>query len=243
MKKILLIVITVIFTVLLFNSCQKEQTDKPAIGKQDISASAKTGSILAEVVPLLPDLTIDAARLASSAVVKTAVFKSTDCAVIESCVTGTGKRKLLRFDVATPNIGTADLILGDPTTNPKDVNGNPIFEYSPCHKHYHFSGYALYELLDASGKTILTGRKQAFCLEDFAKYYSNPGPAKFTCSYQGITVGWQDVYGSYLDCQWLDITGIATGNYRLRVSINPEKLLKESDYSNNVANVAVKISK
>src|SRR5262249_33106076 len=44
----------------------------------------------------LPDLTIDAAHLQASAVVRTRVFKSTDCAVAEGCVGGVGKRKLLR---------------------------------------------------------------------------------------------------------------------------------------------------
>jgi hypothetical protein len=184
----------------------------------------------------LPDLTIDAARLQASVVVRTHVFKSKDCAVNEACVGNAGKRRLMRFDVATPNIGEADLVLGDPSNN-------PLFIYSPCHGHYHFSGYALYELLDAGGATVLTGRKQAFCLEDFAQYSSSAGPAKYTCNNQGISVGWQDIYGSYLDCQWLDVTGIAPGNYYLRVTINPDFLLTESDYSNNAATVPVKISK
>ena len=155
--------------------------------------------------------------------------------MVEGCVGGTGKRLLLRFDVATPNIGTADLILGRPEDHPE------YFEYSPCHGHYHFSGYARYELLTTVGANVVTGRKQAFCLEDVAPYLANAGPAKFTCSYQGISVGWQDIYGSYLDCQWLDVTGVPAGNYLLRVTINPDGILTESDYSNNAATVPVTI--
>jgi hypothetical protein len=184
--------------------------------------------------PALPDLTIDGARLQASAVIRTRNFKSTDCAEVEGCVGGTGKRTLLRFDVATPNIGTADLVLGDP-------RNNSLFVFSACHGHYHFSGYAVYELLDMGGRTIVTGRKQAFCLEDFARYDANAGPAKFTCANQGISVGWQDVYGSYLDCQWLDITGVRPGSYQLRVTINPQALLSESNYNNNSATVPVTI--
>lgn len=222
--------------IFLINSCQKEQvTNSSKISEQPV-ATVKAKASNNITLTGLPDLTIDGARLQSSAVVKTAVFKSNDCAVAEGCVTSTGKRKLLRFDVATPNIGTADLYLGDPSAN-------PLFEYSACHKHYHFKGYALYELLNTAGTTILKGRKQAFCLEDFAKYDPNAGPAKYTCANQGISVGWQDIYGSYLDCQWLDITGIAAGNYKLRVSINPEQLLTESNYANNIATVPVTISK
>ena len=62
-----------------------------------------------------PDLTVDQTRLQSSIVFRTQVFKSTDCAVVEGCVTGSGKRTLMKFDVAIPNIGTADLFLGSPT--------------------------------------------------------------------------------------------------------------------------------
>lgn len=217
--------------LLMLNSCRKESTpslsDSPQKPQPHVVRSRSTG---------LPDLTIDAKRLESSYDIKTRVFKSDDCAVDEGCVGGSGKRKLLRFDVATPNIGDADLVLGSPINN-------PLFVYSPCHKHYHLIGYALYELLDNAGTTLITGRKQAFCLEDFAIYDPNAGPAKFDCSYQGITVGWQDIYGKYLDCQWLDITDLAPGKYTLRVTINPEKIVTESSYDNNVAAVPVNIPK
>ena len=183
----------------------------------------------------LPDLTIDGARLQSSVDFVTKNFKANDCALVEGCVGGTGKRKLMRFDVATPNIGTADMYLGSPVNN-------PLFIYSPCHGHYHFTKYATYELLDLSGTTILLGRKQAFCLEDFAPYYSPQVSSRgYTCSNQGISVGWQDIYYKTLDCQWLDVTGIKPGNYQLRVTINPERVLVESSYANNAATVPVTI--
>ncbi len=196
---------------------------------------------------LLPDLTIDAARLQGSIVFKTLMFKSTDCALAEDdkCVDAPGKRTLMRFDVGIPNIGAADFYLGNPTNN------SSLFTFSPCHGHYHLLGFASYELLDANRAIVVTGRKQAFCLEDLAKYSTTAGPAKYTCVNQGISVGWQDVYGSYLDCQWLDVTAVLPGNYTLRVIINAEAVasngqpvspaLMESNYSNNVAEVPVKI--
>jgi len=243
MRKLINNYFTLICICLLFNSCQKEQNNNVAGLIEQTSKVAIDKTSPSETVTLLPDLTIDKTRLQSSAIVKTSMFKTTDCAMVEGCVSGIGKRKLLRFDVATPNIGDADMILGDPKLNPTDANGQPLFVYSPCHGHYHFSGYALYELLNGAGATVLTGRKQAFCLEDYERYSSTAGPAKYTCSIQGISVGWQDTYGSYLDCQWLDITNIPTGNYQLRVSINPERLLVEKDYTNNSATVPVKITK
>jgi hypothetical protein len=182
-----------------------------------------------------PDLTVDAARLQSSVDFRTMRFRSSDCAVIEGCARA-GKRTVMRFDVATPNIGNADLVLGDPRNNPT------YFEFSPCHGHYHFSGYALYELLTLSGARVVSGRKQAFCLLDSSPYLPNAGPSHgYNCFYQGITAGWQDVYTKSLDCQWLDVTDVPGGDYLLRVTINPEARLVESDYSNNVATVPVRI--
>jgi hypothetical protein len=206
--------------------------------------------------PSLPNLVINTARVQSSVVFKTQMFTAKDCAYIENSLTGTGKRALMRFDVSTANRGTSPLVLGSPVNN-------PLFVWSPCHKHYHLSGYALYELFSSDPRTssspaLVTGRKQAFCLEDFEldPLTPSPGPAVYTCANQGISVGWADTYGSYLDGQWLDITGVAPGNYWLRVIVNPYNVavspiydptstaalaLRESDYSDNVAVVPVTI--
>src|SRR5437762_2806064 len=105
--------VTVTGVLYFFDSCKKDLSkDKPA---DNAIGLTRTGLIPGETG--LPDLTIDAERLASSVVVKTKVFKENDCAVVEGCA-GAGKRKLMRFDVATPNIGTADMFLGSPVNNP-----------------------------------------------------------------------------------------------------------------------------
>ena len=104
----------------------------------------------------------------------------------------------------------------------------------------------------------MSGRKQAVCLEDFERDPLSPSaaPAVYTCNNQGISVGWADTYASYLDGQWLDITGVAAGTYWLRVIVNPYNVagspiynpnspaalaLRESEYSDNVAVVPVTI--
>lgn len=191
----------------------------------------------------LPDLTIDKNLLQSSIVFKSAKFRSGDCAIVEGCVGASGRRKLMKFDVSIPNIGTADLILG----NPEDPANAELFQFSPCHGHYHLTGFASYELINQNNAVVLTGRKQAFCLEDFSKVANNAGPPKYTCSNQGIQVGWSDIYGAYLDCQWLDVTNVAPGNYRLKVTINANPNLStkltESNYDNNSAIVPVTIKR
>lgn len=96
----------------------------------------------------LANLVLNTARVQSSISFKTQSFTTKDCAYVEQSLTGTGKRTLMRFDVSAANRGSAAMVLGNPV-------GNPLFQYSACHRHYHFSGYALYELFrsDPSWRT------------------------------------------------------------------------------------------
>lgn len=97
---------------------------------------------------------------------------------------------------------------------------------------------------DQTGATLpgIVGLKQAFCWLDSARV-SGSLPGKFNCSNQGITAGWSDIYGRGLDCQWVDISGLAAGNYQLRVSVNDSNtLITESDYTNNVSAIRVRIT-
>ena len=119
-----------------------------------------------------------------------------------------------------------------------------LFTYSPCHGHYHFNGFASYALLDLAGKVVLTGQKLAYCMEDTRQVV--PGPTvgcskKYDCETQGIQAGWSDLYGNSLDCQWLDITGIPSGNYQLRVSVNPSRAFEEASFDNNTTTIPVAI--
>jgi hypothetical protein len=183
----------------------------------------------------LPDLTVDADEALDSLQFDTRVFEADSCAIVEGCVDGAGERRLLRFSTQTPNIGNADMILGDPTLQPD-------FEFSACHGHYHFEGYARYQLLDGEGTIVATGHKQAFCLLDSARVSPTASPTpRYHCSFQGIQAGWSDIYGAGLDCQWVDITGVAEGDYTLRIEINPDHTLPESDYSNNAITIPVTI--
>ncbi|MEW5852683.1 MAG: lysyl oxidase family protein [Myxococcota bacterium] len=188
-----------------------------------------------EGVCYLPDLSVDQHALEVSVQTQYANFPADDCAIAEECVRGRGARRLLRFKTTTPNLGNADLVMGDP-------EGNARFEYSSCHEHYHFRGYANYRLLDLDGNDVVTGRKQAFCLEDVDQLSPDAGPARFTCDNQGISAGWADTYHQALDCQWVDITGVPGGNYQLEVSVNPERIIPELSHANNVTTIPLTIS-
>lgn len=181
----------------------------------------------------LPDLWIDESRMRGSVDIQDVPFEEGDCAIYEGCVDGPGMRRLLRFATTTPNTGTADLHFGDP-------DENPIFEYSECHGHDHFTGYASYQLLRSDGTVAADGHKQAFCLMDYEEW-DGGGRARYSCSFQGISAGWADTYDAYLDCQWIDITDVPPGTYTLHVSLNPDRIIPELSYDNNVSSVEVEI--
>ncbi len=185
------------------------------------------------------DLVLDPARTKIDFAMEQRRFDADACELdpVENCVGAPGVRSLLRFSIETPNVGTADLVLGPPRED------NPNFEFSPCHGHYHFLGYAEYQLVDGAGAEVAMGNKQAFCLVDTQKYVtSDPtvsDDARYTCADQGIQRGWSDVYHAALPCQWIDVTDVPPGDYTLRVTLNSERTLPELDYDNNVTDIPV----
>src|SRR5436190_13863889 len=161
-------------------------------------------------------------------------FAADSCEVREGCASP-GVRRLLHFECESRNRGTSDLIFGDPANN-------PLFEYDPCHGHYHFGEYAQYRLLTTGGAVVLTGHKTGFCLEDTIRWSSTAGTTrKYNCGYQGIQVGWADRYTYDVPCQWLDITDVPPGTYILEMTVDPNNIIPESNEDNNVAQVTVDI--
>jgi hypothetical protein len=184
------------------------------------------------------DLIVGEERLASEIVFETRSFDEASCAVYEGCVGGMGERRLLRFTVLSANQGRGTFVPPQPSERPD------LFEYSPCHGHYHFKGFAQYSLLDQGGQVVVPGRKQAYCLIDSEQSSQGPTVAcepAYDCDNQGLQAGWADTYGYDLDCQWLDVTGVPPGEYRLEVTLNPDRLFDEVSYENNSGSVPVTI--
>jgi hypothetical protein len=186
----------------------------------------------------LPDLVVNAERLKSEILFDSITVDQNSCSVAEQCVAGLGKRRVLRFSVEAINQGQATLTVPPPDERPDQ------FHISSCHGHYHFDGFATYGLLDLSGRELVKGRKQAYCMEDTRQVALGPnvGCSKvYDCSNQGIQAGWSDLYGNTLDCQWLDITDVPAGDYQIRVTLNPNRAFEEMSFDNNTAVVPVHI--
>jgi len=208
--------------------------DAPAVdvpGSLDAAASDAAGSVDAAASDggPLPNLT----PVIQNTQIQERTFGASSCEVTEGC-TVAGSRRLLRFDLLTPNIGEADLYLGAPTRagRPPDM-----FEFGTCHNHWHLRGYADYRLFDMAGAEVGRGHKQSFCLLDTARYMGMstdlPAASRYNCGNQGIHAGWYDLYGRSLDCQYVDITDVAPGTYRLRAQVNAERVVAESRYDDN----------
>jgi len=188
-----------------------------------------------------PDLIVDQKRLLQNWVVRVEDLPPTFCSVQEGGVTP-GERTLLRFTVSTPNIGTADVNLGDPNAHIAANDG--LYEYATCHRHFHFRHYTLYELIDPATGYVWRAAKRGFCMIDVEKYQAYPGPANSDRNYlscgapatspepaitgnQGISIGWADTYVWKLGGQYFVLDGgdgqppVPPGDYVIRITVNP----------------------
>lgn len=174
-------------------------------------------------------------------------------------------RRLVRFSVATANIGDGPLevegILGpggrtsatqivyrsDGSTT-RRAAGTFVFDEHADHTHWHLADYAQYNLRaisagDGVGAIVARSTKVSFCLMDSVRYDARSGAnAIYNCGRQGISVGWADVYGRQLTGQWIDVTGVPAGAYWLEVIVDPLNRLAEKDESNNVARVRITLN-
>ncbi|CAF0921112.1 unnamed protein product, partial [Brachionus calyciflorus] len=153
------------------------------------------------------------------------------CAIIEGCHKKSGERLLMRFHTFVHNIGRENFY------PPVAAESPHLFEWSPCHAHFHFDGFALFNLYDMNHRLVSIGGKRGFCIEDsvqtiYGEHISCEN--KFDCSNQGIQPGWADLYPNVLDCQWLDITEIEREKwYIYEICSNVARKLHEASNTND----------
>ncbi|WP_410636409.1 lysyl oxidase family protein [Amycolatopsis sp. cmx-4-83] len=141
------------------------------------------------------------------------------------------------------------------------------YEPAMAHQHWHLMNFEHFALVSAAGKTIVTDRKNGFCLGD---RYPVAGSDRLThvpgdtgadadlagrlranrCRHheptalevvEGISVGSGDDYKYDVDFQWLDITHVPSGTYELVNTVNDDRTLLETNYGNNSSAVSVSI--
>jgi hypothetical protein len=128
---------------------------------------------------------------------------------------------------------------------------------SPTHSHWHLLAFMRYELRTATGERVRRDRKTGFCLGDRyslpTRLPDAPMRARFTdeCGRtrpdllairEGISVGFGDNYKPHLEGQEFDVTTLPAGRYVLVHRVNPQRLLRESDYTDNASSMAFDLS-
>ena len=189
-----------------------------------------------------PDLVVLADVVSSSLYSTTMNVNATDCYIEEGCLNGFGTRELIRFTTHIKNIGDLDYYIG--TTASTNQTGQ--FEWGECHNHWHYKGYAKYDLFTMEGSLIPIGFKNGFCVMDLE--CSDGGSFTYGCSNMGIASGCGDIYSSGLSCQWIDVTDVEDGQYRLVVRVNwdydPDALGRyETNTENNWAVVCIELDR
>ncbi|XP_061550836.1 lysyl oxidase-like 5b [Phycodurus eques] len=184
----------------------------------------------------LPDLVPDPYAVQAGTYVQRMQMFALRCAAEEDCLARSAYgpsvrdidfRVLLRFPQKVKNQGTADFL---------PVKPRHQWDWHSCHQHYHsMEAFSNYDLLDAvTGRKVAEGHKASFCLEDtgcdtgFRRRYA------CTAHTQGLSPGCHDLYAANIDCQWIDITDVAPGNYILKITVNPNFHVLESDFTNNI---------
>jgi hypothetical protein len=160
---------------------------------------------------------------------------------------------------ATSAFSVAQRVYGSGAFADIDAPGAQLVWGGDGHSHWHVRDLETYELdrLD-NGAKVGTGMKGGFCFFDTTVFdLSLPG-APASAQYvpgtvcgqnneavssvrMGISVGYGDRYGSSLRDQYIDVTSLTSGNYRLYATADLGHQFQETNESNNSTWVDLKL--
>jgi hypothetical protein len=198
---------------------------------------------------LLPDLRM--ARLTDLKIEKTADgrkllrFSSTIVNVGDGPIELHGER----LDTGTPTMTTAQRIF-DEEGEHRDVPTDAVMYFGgDGHNHWHVRDLESFELKHLrKGSKVGTDAKHGFCFSDNHRYGSEQDPHYTSCGQSGdlevtmgLSVGWADLYRYSLPDQYIDITGLSRGRYRLEGMADAGNWFQESEESNNSTWVDIRI--
>jgi hypothetical protein len=184
-------------------------------------------------------------------------------------IQSTSGRKLLRFDSIIVNVGAGSFEARgsrSSTSAPMTVTQRiyndaggyralattaQMYFAGDGHTHWHLRDLERYELIRLdNGVKVGTGAKHGFCFYDNyrfgstrAAYYTGCGRNPDALQVRmGLSRGWGDIYQSSLPDQYIDITGLTSGRYKLRATADAANWFTEGNNSNNFTWVDINIS-
>ena len=122
-------------------------------------------------------------------------------------------------------------------------------------------GLCAQQVLDANpglAAQVIRGNKLGLCFYDVVMMgqistatETCPGtldPQTYlSCDDAGLGVCWADIYEAglygFVDGQWIDVTGVANGDYVLENESNATHLITETDYTNNSTAIRIRLRK
>lgn len=129
------------------------------------------------------------------------------------------------------------------------------------HNHWHVKDMQSYEVTKLNGKKPILGIKGGFCFWDNhpinrdlpgapweGGYIRNDEMENPSCGREtdlevtmGLSIGWGDEYPYFLDDQYIDITKLKNGKYRLTATADKENWFIEKNEENNATWVEFKL--
>ena len=157
-----------------------------------------------------------------------------------------------RPDTSTPTMSVTQRIF-DGAGGHRDVpTGAQMYYAGDGHNHWHLKDLESYTLtrLD-NGAKVGTGAKEGFCFFDNYRFGSSADPFYTNCANRqpdalavttGLSRGWGDKYGFGTVGQYIDVTNLTSGRYRLTATADKANQFQESGETNNStwANVQLK---
>ncbi|TVZ05711.1 hypothetical protein EAS64_14565 [Trebonia kvetii] len=129
--------------------------------------------------------------------------------------------------------------------------GTMGFDKAKGHNHWHFEQFAKYSLLSANKKVVVRSQKVGFCIAPtdavnlllhnavwnptFIGFGGQCGSTTALWVREMMPVGWGDTYEQFLAGQAFDITNLKNGTYYVAITANPEHVLKETTYRNDIS--------
>lgn len=130
--------------------------------------------------------------------------------------------------------------------------GTMGFSDKPGHTHWHFQQFAQYRLLSKSKTTVLRSQKVGFCIAPtdpvslllphatwqptFTGFFGGACGSQSALSVQEMMpIGWGDTYFQFLPGQSFNVTNLPNGTYYIEIIANPGRVLRESNYRNDVS--------
>lgn len=217
-----------------------------AVGVAALVAIVVTVPAQAAAADRLPDLAMD--RLADFKIEKSGSRKLLRyTAVVVNIGDGPFQAEGSRESTSVPEMSVVQRIFGDGGTSRTQPTAATMYFAGDGHQHWHVRDLedSALERLD-NGVKVGAGAKHGFCFYDNVAFRlalagAPASPFFTTCGTtgtvltqtMGLSIGWGDSYPYYLVDQWIDVTNVGSGRYRLTTTADAQNWFLESSETNN----------